>query len=286
MSNFSRAALASTLVLSIGFAGSSSAALYDRGGGLLYDDRLNVTWLQDASFFRTQVVANPNLITEIKSASVIGSFISESDFNTTLGIMSWWGAQSWVAYLNSQNFNGYNDWRLPVINPSNGISFNYNYSVSGSSDAGFNITSPTSELSYMFYSNLGLKGFFGVGGEYQSDYGVQGNGTYGFGLAKNVVPVINLEAFVYWYGTPFTRDPFAAWNFGTMDGDQGSSSMDGKYYAWAVRDGDVAAVTVPEPSIIWLFLTGFGLLAFNRGSKGRSVTSLSDSSYFRLRREH
>ena len=31
-------------------AGSAQAALFDRGGGLIYDDVLNVTWLQNASY--------------------------------------------------------------------------------------------------------------------------------------------------------------------------------------------------------------------------------------------
>lgn len=31
---------------------SAQAALYDRGGGLVYDDVLNVTWLQDANYRR------------------------------------------------------------------------------------------------------------------------------------------------------------------------------------------------------------------------------------------
>ena len=30
--------------------GTSHAALIDRGGGLIYDDVLNITWLQDAGY--------------------------------------------------------------------------------------------------------------------------------------------------------------------------------------------------------------------------------------------
>jgi hypothetical protein len=32
----------------------TSAAMVDRGGGMIYDDVLNVTWLQDANFAATQ----------------------------------------------------------------------------------------------------------------------------------------------------------------------------------------------------------------------------------------
>ena len=32
---------------------SSHAALYDRGNGLIYDDVLNITWMQDANYAQT-----------------------------------------------------------------------------------------------------------------------------------------------------------------------------------------------------------------------------------------
>ena len=32
---------------------SSHAALYDRGNGLIYDDVLNITWMQDANYAKT-----------------------------------------------------------------------------------------------------------------------------------------------------------------------------------------------------------------------------------------
>ncbi len=40
-------------VLAIGWAGPAGAALIDRGGGLIYDDDLNVTWLQNAKLAAT-----------------------------------------------------------------------------------------------------------------------------------------------------------------------------------------------------------------------------------------
>jgi len=58
---------------------TSNAALYDRGNGLIYDDGLNITWLQNASM--------PD--------------------NT----LSWFDAISWV---NGLEFQGYNDWRMPT----------------------------------------------------------------------------------------------------------------------------------------------------------------------------
>jgi len=36
-------------VLALGLAAPAQAALFDRGGGLIYDDVLDITWLQDAN---------------------------------------------------------------------------------------------------------------------------------------------------------------------------------------------------------------------------------------------
>jgi hypothetical protein len=41
------------LLLAAGLSGAAQAALVDRGGGLIYDTDLNVTWLQDANYAQT-----------------------------------------------------------------------------------------------------------------------------------------------------------------------------------------------------------------------------------------
>lgn len=38
------------VVFVFGLLGVANATLYDRGGGLIYDDVLNITWLQDANY--------------------------------------------------------------------------------------------------------------------------------------------------------------------------------------------------------------------------------------------
>ena len=40
-------------ILSFGIVGMVNAALIDRGGGLIYDDVLDITWLQDANYAQT-----------------------------------------------------------------------------------------------------------------------------------------------------------------------------------------------------------------------------------------
>lgn len=36
-----------------GITGIANATLYERGGGLIYDDFLAITWLQDANYAQT-----------------------------------------------------------------------------------------------------------------------------------------------------------------------------------------------------------------------------------------
>src|SRR3989338_3990294 len=159
--------LAAALVLG---SGAAQANLVDRGSGLLYDDVLNVTWLQDANYAKT------------------------SGYDAD-GRMNWNDANAWAASL---VYGGYDGWRLASNSPV-GADWNYGYSPSGSTDTGYNITSPHSELAYMYYVNLGLKGYYSPSGAYQSDFGIFGNGTMG---GQNDVGLVqNLQSYVYWSGT-------------------------------------------------------------------------------------
>ena len=106
------------LTLSLILTSSAEAALYDRGLGLIYDDVLDVTWLQDANYAKTSGY--------------------DSD-----GLMDWQNAKTWAESL---SYAGFSDWRLPTVSPSNGIGFNYNFAYDGSTDQGNNITSSHSEL--------------------------------------------------------------------------------------------------------------------------------------------
>jgi hypothetical protein len=66
--------------LCIAISVTANAALLDRGNGLIYDDDINITWLQNANY---------------------------------AGItMTWADANTWAADL---MFQGYEDWRLPVF---------------------------------------------------------------------------------------------------------------------------------------------------------------------------
>ena len=77
-----------------GFLTITHATLWDRGGGLIYDDELNITWLQDANLAWT----NKFGVSDI----------------TWDGQMSWYTAIEFIAAMNTANYLGYNDWRLPT----------------------------------------------------------------------------------------------------------------------------------------------------------------------------
>jgi len=221
------------LVASVLSSGVAQAALFDRGGGLIYDDVLSITWLQDANYAKT------------------------SGYDTD-GLMNWSEANTWAAglsYYDSVHNVTWTDWRLPTVNPV-GDSFNFNFSNNGATDVGYGNTSINSELSYMYYVNLGNLGFC------TPDNGntTSCNAQPGYGLA-NTAPFDNLQSFGYWYGTSSAPSPTnTAWSFATIFGSQGNSSHGIGFSAWAVRPGDVAAV--PEPETYALLLTGLGLIGF------------------------
>jgi hypothetical protein len=234
-------------------SGAAQAALVDRGGGLLYDNVLNVTWLQDANYAKT------------------------SGYDTD-GMMNWDQARTWAAnlvYHDSVRNVDYSDWRLAWNSPiSGGSTWNYTSVKNGTTDVGYNITSKNSELAYMYYVNLGLKSYYALDGRPQSGYGVQEMN----GVEANVGLVKNLVVAAYWSGTEdswysgwmsssIAHDTFnSAWDFNTHVGDQGYDLKNIQLAAWAVRYGDVAALSAPtspapEPETYAMLLAGLGLMS-------------------------
>jgi hypothetical protein len=178
--------------------------------------------------------------------------------------MYWTDSNSWAANL---VYGGYSDWRLASNTPVNGIAFDNTLSNNGSTDYGYNITSPHSELAYMYNVNLGLKDYYSTTGVYQPTFGIFSNGTsngmnqnsYG---QNNVGLVTNLQSSGYWSGTNYSPNPGFEWLFSTFNGQQ-SFGQGLQLNAWAVRPGDVSAV--PLPAAFWLFGSGLmGLLGLRR----------------------
>jgi len=228
-------------LLVLGQAGMAQAALVDRGGGMIYDNLLDVTWLQDANYAQT------------------------SGYDVD-GKMNWNDATAWVAGL---TYGGYSDWRLPTANPINGSSYSYGLSYAGTTDYGYNIGAPgtlyagstANELAHMFFTSLGNIAYRATNGSYPQP---------GYGLS-NVDLFTNLQAAAYWTGSDYgtgAAATTAAWNFNNNSGYQNavykSSTED---YVWVVRSGDVALAPVPLPAAVWLFgtaLAGLGLFGRNK----------------------
>lgn len=100
----------------------ANATLWDREGGLIYDDFLDITWLQDANYGAGQ------------------SYDSD-------GRMTWDNAVAWADQLVC---GGFDDWRLPTH-----VDGQYVFGYDGTTTGGYNIT--TSEMGHMYYVNLEIR---------------------------------------------------------------------------------------------------------------------------------
>jgi hypothetical protein len=225
-----RLGLAVAVSLAMGQAG---AALHDRGGGMIYDDVLNVTWLANAN-------------------QGAGSTFDNGG-NTTDGRMTWDNAVAWAEAL---VHGGFSDWRLPTTlqpDASCGSSFDAG-PPHGTQSFGFGCTG--SELGHMFYNNLG-------GNANESVLTQTGDSAQEI---ANLALFTNVQSFVYWSGTEYAPSSLNAWGFISSNGIQFTDGKDVEFFAWAVRPGDVARV--PVPGTLALLGLGLGLIGIGR-ARGR-----------------
>lgn len=110
------------------WAASADAILIDRGGGMIYDQDLNITWLADANYAMT------------------------SGYDAD-GRMTWSEAMTWADTL---VYGGFDDWRLPTTlqpDPScsnHSVGYSYGYNCTGS------------EMGHLFYNELGGVAFSSI----------------------------------------------------------------------------------------------------------------------------
>jgi hypothetical protein len=198
---------------------TTHAALFDRGGGLIYDSAQNLTWTQNAGM---------------------------SGYRS-----SWDDAMAWAENL---EFGGYNDWRLPTTTPFDDPTCSVDVRAAGTF--------------LLFYEHrLDCRG-----GEMELL-------TYLYDPWNNPL-FINVNKTRYWMATPYRdwidpcihypaydvpctiendsgirTDFYWQWGFTGFDGLNGpayKTTLRGTNdrYAWAVRDGDVGAVSIPDPEIM------------------------------------
>ncbi len=203
---------------------ASHATLIDRGNGMIYDSNQNLTWLQDANYARTSGY--------------------DSD-----GLMDWDAAMNWVGNL---VYGGYDDWRLPRLTRS---------PIFSPIDGGVldPISFPTEGMviNPVFFSTE-IIGYF-VSSEIWT--AVPPMLCLPFPVLPGSVcqlpssPFANIGANPFWYGID---DGNSAW---ASSSQALSISYPVALYAksellqaWAVREGDVAAV--PEPASLMLVALG------------------------------
>ena len=225
-----------TAAAMVALSGAAQAALVNRGGGMIYDTTRNITWLADMNYAATSGYA---------VANAGGSGSNRISAN---GQMGWDAATTWA---NNLVYGGFNDWRLPTLNPSDStcggeFGFGTGYNCSGG------------EFSGLFVTDLGNK-------KQESVLDLTGDTAE---QIANLALFSNVQSRVYWSGTEYAPPSVDAWAFNTSAGAQTHSPKIRFSYAVAVRPGDVAAA-VPEPQTLALALLALGATVVARRRRSR-----------------
>jgi len=215
-----------------------------------YDTVLDITWLANANLAQTNT-------------------FGVSGINAQ-GRMEWATANAWIGAMNAANYLGISAWRLPAMYDINNDGCTVNSLVSyNGGDCGYNVVSTgpqASELASLFYSTLGNFAAYTTSGALCTTY------PNPCPRWQNTAPFSNLGASnFYWYGQDTTTDSSGtdygppaeyAWYFGPSGAQRPQSQTGSLYNAWAVFDGDIAAV--PVPGAVWLFGSALGLMGWVR----------------------
>lgn len=240
-------------LLACAFTTTSQANLIDLGNGLVYDDVLNIRWLQNANLATMQT-------------------FGVSGINTD-GTMTWDTAVAWIAAMNANNYLGYNTWQLPSVSPLNGTNFQYAPIHDGSHDRGYNISetgtlyegSTAHQLAHLFYNSLGNDALC-VPSTATADEGCLSRATpeyYSSWGLVNTGPFSNLMGYRYWYKQQSEENETRYFDFNFNDGQTGTGYFGNPFHVLPVLYGEVTAV--PVPGALWLLGSGLvGLVGIGR----------------------
>lgn len=229
LKTWAAAALALTL------AGTAHAALVNRGGGMIYDTTLNLTWLADMNYAFTSGYAAAHGVPPYPTVDTNAVY--------THGGMGWAAAQNWAANL---AYGGYEDWRLPSLNPSDTSCSNSRDLGGGLGVQHYGTGCTGGELSHLFVVDLGNKAG-------QSVENTEGDSAE---QIANQALFTNMNRGSYWSSTAFAPNPDLAWYFYSRSGSQLNQDTRAGFFAIAVREGDVAAA--PEPQTLGLVVVALG----------------------------
>ncbi len=239
-----------TAVAAVVIVGAANAALIDRGGGMVYDSDLHITWLSDWNLAKTSGHAGHGV--------------------TSDGRMTWAAAVSWATNL---EYGGFDDWRLPTMVDTGEAGCNFSYA--GGTDCGYYVQTKSgntvySEMAHLFYVTLDTDAYCKPGPDSTADNCAVNPSRDADPLAKfaatngGVRPFANMEVWNYWFGLLHGASlPGLAWVFSTDFRSQAPEVDFNNFFAVAVRDGDVVAA-VPEPQTLALVLLGLGAAAAAR----------------------
>lgn len=220
--SFSLASASCLLITSLTTMPSSAALLSALEGAGVYDTEGDVTWLADPMH------------------------IQSSGYDVD-GLATYSLAQTFVGFLNSTFYLGFNNWRLPVADPSGaGCTEDTAGAVPSLSPTGYNCTG--GELGNLFYAKL--------------------SGTAGEPLSTSLDPDITLFDSIpdgtFWTSTENPDNSSEVFTLATVNGIQSILSKNFTFgRAWILRDGgsdtvDEVAV-IPVPAAAWLFLSALGI---------------------------
>ncbi len=159
----------------------------------------------------------------------------QSDYISADGLMSWKSATTWADNLVYQGISGWHLASANLLNPT--------------TPCGSSSQDSCSEMGHLF-TELG------------------NSASNGILQLTNRGPFLNIRFDNYWGGEQYAPNTALAWGYYTVRGAQMISNKGGAGYAWAVHDGDVAAV--PVPTTAWLF--GSGLIGLVGTFRKRKAT--------------